>query len=58
VVNSPPDSDDGDSRTFTNVPLSCEFRDKLRVAKAREGLSYDEFLRRRLDVDEGDSCDS
>lgn len=57
-MTSPSDSDDGDDTVFTNVPLSREFRDKLRVAKAREGLSYDEFLRRRLDVDGGDSRDS
>ena len=30
--------------------VSAEYRDKLRVAKAEEGLSYEEYLRQHLPI--------
>jgi len=32
------------------IPVSRELRDKIRVAKAREGMSYDEYLRAELSL--------
>ena len=36
------------STSETTVPISCELRDKLRVAKAEDGVTYDEYLREQL----------
>jgi hypothetical protein len=35
---------------YRNVPVSVEFRDKLRVAKAEQGVSYEEYLRENLSL--------
>jgi len=41
---SPTESD------YRSVPVSVELRDKLRVAKAEKGVSYDEFLKENLSL--------
>lgn len=38
------------SPSHGTIPVSPELRDKIRVAKAREGLSYDEYLRAELSL--------
>jgi len=35
---------------YRTVPVTAELRDKLRVAKAEEGVSYDEYLRENLSL--------
>jgi hypothetical protein len=35
---------------YRSVPVSEELRDRLRVAKAEEGVSYDEYLRENLSL--------
>jgi len=35
---------------LSSVPVSVELRDKLRVAKAEKGVSYDEFLKENLSL--------
>lgn len=35
---------------YRSVPVSVELRDKLRVAKAEKGVSYDEFLKENLSL--------
>jgi hypothetical protein len=47
MPSSPPN--DGE---FRSVPVTRELRDRLRVAKAEEGLSYDEYLRENLSLTE------
>ena len=37
-------------REYGNLTVSAEFRDKVRVAKAKDGLSYEEYLRQHLPV--------
>jgi len=37
-------------REYTTLVVSPQFRDKLRVAKAKEGLSYEEYLRQHLPI--------
>jgi hypothetical protein len=32
------------------IPVSPELRDKIRVAKAEDGLTYDEYLRAELSL--------
>ena len=36
---------------YTSVTVSPEFRDKLRVAKAERGESYEEYLKRHLPIE-------
>lgn len=42
------------SDDYTRIPLSPELRDRLRAAKAREGLSYENYLRKELDLEDDD----
>jgi hypothetical protein len=35
---------------LSSVPVSVELRDKLRVAKAEKGVSYDEYLKENLSL--------
>ena len=35
---------------YTTLVVSPEYRDKIRVAKAEDGLSYEEYLARHLPV--------
>jgi hypothetical protein len=37
-------------REYTTLRVSAEYRDKLRLEKAREGLSYEEYLRQHLPI--------
>lgn len=37
-------------REYTTLVVSPTFRDKIRVAKAEQGLSYEEYLRQHLPV--------
>jgi hypothetical protein len=48
------DSDSGRERDYANLTVSPEFRDKVRVAKAEQGLSYEEYLRQYVPI-EGES---
>lgn len=45
-MTSPPSTE----REYRTVPVSTELRDKLRVAKAEEGVSYDEYLKENLSL--------
>jgi hypothetical protein len=47
-MSSPPSN----QTEFRSVPVSEELRDRLRVAKAEEGGSYDEFRRENLSLSE------
>jgi hypothetical protein len=38
-------------REYTTLVVSPQFRDKIRLEKAREGLSYEEYLREHLPVE-------
>ena len=38
-------------RQYTSLTVSREFRDAVRVAKAKQGLSYEDYLRRHVPVD-------
>ena len=40
----------GSKQDYANLTVSAEFRDKVRVAKAEDGLSYEEYLARHLPV--------
>lgn len=42
---------DDSQRQYVNLPVSPEFRDKLRVAKARDGLSYEDYLKQHVPVE-------
>ena len=35
---------------YTTLVVSPEYRDKIRVAKAEDGLSYEEYLARHLPI--------
>lgn len=37
-------------RAYTSLTVSPEFRDKVRVAKAEAGVSYEEYLREHLPI--------
>jgi hypothetical protein len=37
-------------REYANLTVSAEFRDKVRVAKAEDGLSYEAYLKQHLPV--------
>jgi predicted DNA binding CopG/RHH family protein len=36
---------------YANLTVSTEFRDAVRVAKAKQGLSYEDYLRQHLPDD-------
>jgi predicted DNA binding CopG/RHH family protein len=48
-----PDHDGGSSGgiDYANLTVSAEFRDAVRVAKAKQGLSYEAYLRQHLPDD-------
>jgi hypothetical protein len=50
-VSSLPQESDGGERVYANITVSEEYRDKLRIAKAEAGLSYEEFLRQHVPLD-------
>jgi len=41
---------------YANLTVSAEFRDRIRVAKAKAGLSYEDYLRQHLPDDIGDTA--
>jgi hypothetical protein len=41
----------GGGRDYANLTVSTEFRDKVRVAKAEAGLSYEDYLRQHVPID-------
>jgi len=51
-TTSLPNQSDGNDGSYATVTVSEEYRDKLRIAKAEKGLSYEEFLRQHVPLDE------
>ena len=49
-MSSPPTTQAESDPEYRSVPVSVELRDKLRVAKAEKGVSYDEFLKENLSL--------
>jgi hypothetical protein len=45
-----PSTTEAESPAHGTIPISCELRDRIRVAKAREGMTYDEYLRAELSL--------
>ena len=39
-----------DGRQYANLTVSAEFRDKVRIAKAEDGLTYEDYLKQYLPV--------
>lgn len=35
---------------YSMLAVSSEYRDKIRIAKAEDGLSYEEYLRQHLPI--------
>jgi len=48
MTDGHPTTDSG----YTTVPISPELRDRIRVAKAEAGQSYETFLRENLSLSE------
>lgn len=44
-------NDSGDGSRHANITVSPEFRDAVRVAKAKAGLTYEGYLRQHVPVD-------
>jgi hypothetical protein len=49
-MSSPSTTQAESGSEYRTVPVSVELRDKLRVAKAEQGVSYDEYLRENLSL--------
>jgi len=49
-MSSPSSNTTESGPEYRTVPVTTELRDKLRVAKAEEGVSYDEYLRENLSL--------
>jgi len=47
-MSSPPST----GSEYAYLPVSPEFRDRLRVKKAKEGVSYETYLREQLSLEE------
>jgi hypothetical protein len=43
-----------DDREYTSLVVTPDFRDKIRVAKAKQGQSYEEYLRQHLPIETED----
>lgn len=43
---------DSDSPNWATIVVTQDYRDKIRVAKAQEGVTYEEYLREHLPVGE------
>ena len=39
-----------DEQEYANLTVSAEFRDKVRIAKAQDGLTYEAYLRQHLPI--------
>jgi len=48
------DAPDTPGREYTSIVVTPEYRDKIRVEKAKEGLSYEEYLRQHLPIETED----
>jgi hypothetical protein len=48
AMSSPPST----GSDYAYVPVSPEFRDRLRIKKAKEGVSYETYLREQLSLEE------
>jgi len=35
---------------YGNIPVSVEYREKLRIAKAKEGCTYEELLKENMET--------
>jgi hypothetical protein len=46
-----PTNDSGNGTEYASLTVSAEFRDKVRVAKAKRGLSYEDYLRKHVPVE-------
>jgi len=44
-------NDSGSGREYANLTVSREFRDKVRVAKAEAGMSYEDYLRQHVPIE-------
>jgi hypothetical protein len=44
-------TDEGEKSYYASLSVRPEFRDKIRMAKAEEGLSYEEYLRQHLPIE-------
>lgn len=51
---SPSPETDTDGPAYANITVSTEFRDKLRVAKAKRGLTYEQYLRQHVPIETED----
>lgn len=49
-MTSPSSTATESGQEYRTVPVSVDLRDKLRVAKAKDGVSYDEYLRENLSL--------
>jgi hypothetical protein len=43
-----------DDTEYTSLVVTPDFRDKIRVAKAKQGQSYEEYLRQHLPIETED----
>jgi len=48
-MSQPTGSNDG--KEYGNIPVSTEFRQELRVAKAEAGDTYEEYLRKQVSLE-------
>jgi len=46
-----PSTTSGSGTEYANLTVSAEFRDAVRVAKAKQGLTYEDYLRQYLPDD-------
>lgn len=52
AMTAPPSTErDENSNDYRPLTVSREFRDKVRVAKAEAGQSYEEYLKQHLPLD-------
>ncbi len=51
IMTSPTTTNDSSGTEYANLTVSAEFRDKIRVAKAKQGVSYEDYLRQHLPDD-------
>jgi hypothetical protein len=54
VMSKPTNGSGSGNRDYANLTVSTEFRDKVRVAKAEAGLSYEDYLRQHVPIDTED----
>jgi hypothetical protein len=47
-----PSTTDGSGPEYRTIPVTDDLREQLRVAKAKRGVSYDEYLRAELSLED------